>query len=719
VILSLFPLRSSLHAAPPVNLVPNGSFEGGPAAVTAAGWQLHKDVSMEKGAAADGDWYVSIKPVENAGKPNYVRSTGIPVKPNTGYIARCRLRLPKLAAHHTFGITKADGSFLVCRDAYVGKRPEWTESLLPFRTESQTRIGIHLGRRYGKGEIWYDAVELIEDNGVRIGDVSPRANPVPMASGEEKARGCIVSRQPWLRAVYPTFLPTRSQVSDEIPCRLAPGEYEPATFSVTALRPLSRVTVELTDDLVGPDGSVIPKADVTIGVVRTIKRWLTASSPLKPGQRYERRPLFIFPNSPVEIPEHETRRFWLTVRAQRDAVPGRYRGSVTVSAQDSQRFVLALQVEVLPIELPEPEVAYGMYYRQHKQYAEFRTEAFLRRSLADMKAHGMNSFSLYADLSEKKPDGSVELNPDGGTPYHYRDRSCSLNWQMRLLAEHKLLSRQHPLLLLPDWTFTNNPSLMAPFSSYGNGKGWPEFLVYLVDEPYSPKKVELAKRLNDLAHQVPGIRTVTAMGNPGELADYYDVWIVTTSIPETAEIVARARDLGKEVWSYNCVWNGSQPMNDRFFAGYHTWAHGLRGNWQWCYTEEGAGRVTADGELQLGLPTYEDPWRVSYVLSTPDGNVPTLGWEARREGIDDYRYLQALREAVRGALKSGTPEKRRVAREAQAFLSRVREQTTRSVRPPPALQPEYVYSFLYHPDLLPDDYDAIRQRAAEHLVRLQ
>ena len=160
-------------------------------------------------------------------------------------------------------------------------------------------------------------------------------------------------------------------------------------------------------------------------------------------------------------------------------------------------------------------------------------------------------------------------------------------------------------------------------------------------------------------------------------------------------------------------------MNDRFFAGYHTWTHGLRGNWQWCYTEKGAGRVTADGELQLGLPTYEDPWRVSYVLATPDSNVPTVGWEARREGIDDCRYLQTLRELCRKALKSTAADKRRIAREAEAFLSQVEEQTPRHVRPAPVLQLEYVYDFLYHPGLRSKDYDAIRQSAADHIVKLQ
>jgi len=159
---------------------------------------------VEKGAAAEGEWYVSIKPIKNTAAPNYVRLTDISVRPNTGYVARCRLRLPHASAHHTFAILNPDGSYFVSRDAYAGSRPAWAESRLPFRTRDQTRIGIHLGRRYGRGEIWYDAVELVEDDTVRIGDVSPRPNPFPTPTRAEERRGYIISRRHWMTSVCGT-----------------------------------------------------------------------------------------------------------------------------------------------------------------------------------------------------------------------------------------------------------------------------------------------------------------------------------------------------------------------------------------------------------------------------------------------------------------------------------------------------------------------------------
>ena len=706
---------SAAHAADAGNNpLPNGGFEDG-----AAGWTLFGEAAIEKGEAFDGERHLTARCTgKSGGVPSGAKLMGIAVKPNTGYIARCRLRRPKGGVHLTFGVLKSNGGFLVCRDGYTRRTDRWGESILPFRTGDESQIGIYVARRYGKGELWFDAVELVEDNSVRIGDMSPRPGyAFPTATPTEQRRGYTVSRRNWMQLVYPSMYPSRGETSQELTCRLSPDEYEPVTFSITSLRELKNVTVDIAGDLQGPDGAVLQAGNVTIGVVRTITRWLTSGAPLKPGQRYERRPLFLFPNHPVNISARETRQFWLTILAPPNLPAGRYAGRVTVSAQGAPTFELPLHVDVLPIKLALPEVTYGMYYRHHCQYPEFKTEEFFRRSMADMKAHGMNSFSVYVDLTEKKPDGTLALNADGGKPYHYKDRSCGLNWQMGILDECSLLSHKHPLLLLADSRFNKDPGLVASLDAYRMEKNWPEFLIYLVDEPSTPKKIALAKQLNDLVHKA-GVRTTTAMGKPGELAAYYDVWIVGAYAG--LDVTELAERMGKERWAYMCTWNGCQPRNDRFYAGYDTWTRRFRGNWLWCYTERTGGRVASDGKLELGVPGYEDPWRVAYVLPSKDGNIPTLGWEARREGVDDYRYLQTLRDAARAALDARDERLRARALAAQRFLKEVEQ---RSCIPATGKQyataPEYTYNFIMHPNLEPEDYDDIRRRAADYIMELQ
>lgn len=688
--------------AAPANLVANGSFEDG-----AAGWKLGEGVTVEQGPAAEGASFLRCANV-SPGVASAATCGPITVKPNTGYLARCKLRIEG-GAHYTFGILNPDGAFFACRDVYGCETEQWDESVLPFRTEQQTQVSVYVGRRYGASAIQFDAVELIEDDNVKIGDVSPRPNPFPEFTAAQQRTGYIVSPQPWLRLIYPSYYPKRGEVGGLTECRLSPGEYEPMTLALTAVRALHNVDVKLYSDLRGEEGGHLPAEAIQIGIVGHMTRWLTNSAPLKPGQRYERRPLLIYPNQPFDIPERETRQVWLTVHVPPDQPPGLYRGQLMIHAEGRGTLV-PLQVRVLPIRLAEAAPTYGMYYRHEQQPEGYQTEDFFRRCMADMHAHGMNSMSIYINPERKRADGTWEIDLE-------RDSNrYGLTRQMTLLSETGMASPTHPQLLLAadvTGTFFNEDKTVAAVDALRRERGWPELLFYLVDEP-SRAQYGIAMKLNDLVHRVPGVRTTTAMGEPGELADYYDVWIVTTSARALGEVIKLAQTKHKEVWTYNCQWNGSQPANDRYYCGYHMWTTGLRGNWQWCYTEDYSGSSRLTDEVPYKNPYYEEPWYVNYVLPTPEGNLPTLGWEGRREGIDDYRYLQTLREAVAQAGRS----KQRVAGEAASFLARVAKRTTAPDQPLPATNTGRNYGTVMHPGLGSEDYDQIRRQAADYIIKL-
>lgn len=694
----------SCLAAPP-NLVTNGSFEN-----EATGWTLGEGVTREQGAAADGAHYLRCANV----KPEVASSAMsalIQVKPNTGYLARCKFRIEG-GAHYTFGVMNPDGSFYACRDVYGCETEEWNESLLPFRTEQQTELRMYVARRYGASAILFDAVELIEDDMVKTGDMSPQPNPFPEVSAAQQAGGLIISAQPWLKLIYPTYYPTRQELGSPLQCQLAPGEYEPMTLALTALRALSQVDVKLYGDLLDQQGHRLPADAVRIGIVGLMKRYLTNSAPLQPGQCYERRPLLIYPNQPFEIPGRETRQVWLTVHAPADQPPGLYRGGLMIHAE-GRGTTVALQVRVLPITLAEGRPTYGMYYRHEDQPKDYQTPDFYRRCMADMHEHGMNSMSVYANVERRNADGTwaIDLEQDGAR--------YALANQMTLLSEAGLASPDHPLLFLAtgrsDGMFFNEDRLVAAVEKVRRERHWPELLFYLVDEPSGAARYALAKELNDIVHRVPGVRTTTALGDPGELADYYDVWICSTSSKSLRAIIKLAREKHKELWTYNCQWNGTQPANDRYFCGYHMWVNGLRGNWQWCYTEQYAGSSRLTDPVPYQNPYYEEPWYVNYVLPTPEGNLPTLGWEGRREGIDDYRYLQTLRAAIDAA----PPGRRSVATAAEKFLAQATKRATAPDQPLPATNSDRNYGFRMHPGLQPEDYDSIRRQAADYIIKLQ
>lgn len=710
-LLACLSLVTSRAATAPVSLIANGGFEEDVAAGGKGYWSIDAGAQIEDGMAAEGRRCLRF-----GDKPGGARQTGIAVKPHMGYMARCRFRLVGGGAHYTFGMLQPDGTWFVCKDAYAGDIGVWDEIVLPFRTEAQTSLGLCVSKRYGQAQILFDAVELVEDDAVEVGDVSPCPNPFPTPTKKEQARGYFVSTQPWMELVYPTRYPTRGEIADEIHCRLSPGEAEPVAFSLTSLRPLTGVRVSLTGDLKSPQGGTIPAGNVEIRVVKTLTRWLTCSAPLKPGQRFERRPLFLFPNQPVSIAERETQEFWITVCAPQEARPGVYSGRLRLVTDGAPEGVLMLRVEVLPIRLAEPDVTYGMYHRHSEQLPENKTEGFFRQALRDMRAHGMNSMSVYADVESKKANGEYQVDLD------YAANHYSLRKQMALLQEAGLASQDHLLLLLAagkyDGCFWGEDKTLAAIQQEQRQRGWPEFLLYLVDEPGGAERIALAKSLNNVAHRVPGLRTTTAIGEPGELADHYDVWIVSSSVANLTAVKAFAQQKGKEVWTYDCVSNGNQPRNDRYFAGYHTWSAGLKGNWQWCYTEKGSGHVTAAGDIEVPNPTYEDPWYATFLISAPGSAIPTLGFEARREGVDDYRYLQTLKQCIAKTPKPTTRKTQQVLSEAQEFLKEVTRRTSRPSSPPMATYARRNYDSLMHPGLTVADYDAIRRRAVDLILQL-
>ncbi len=203
-------------------------------------------------------------------------------------------------------------------------------------------------------------------------------------------------------------------VSPEIPVVAARGEYEPASFVISALTALEDLRVEV-DDLQG-DGGAIPGSQVD---VKAVKCWYQAGTAwtgirqdksrriLTPelllnddslvkvdeekkenhlklsfpeGEKYvwisdptDRKgggslPVAKFPVKdspvllPVDISSGRNKQFWLTVHVPADAEPGAYTGTITLKTPGAVIAELTLKLDVLPFELLPP------YYNSSMDY---------------------------------------------------------------------------------------------------------------------------------------------------------------------------------------------------------------------------------------------------------------------------------------------------------------------------------------------------------------
>ena len=175
----------------------------------------------------------------------------------------------------------------------------------------------------------------------------------PEWTDAERERGYVVYVDNYCRAMWPTQVPTREQICGSVACRLARDEYEPiqiGVFGVGSDQPLQHVRATVDIDL--PAEIRFMKYRERTPNAKPLKHLGPTPVPyhLRLGDTHE------------AIEPGHTGAFWITFHAAADVRAGKHAGSITVSVQGRPDVTLELTVEVLPIRLPEPDIAFGMYH---------------------------------------------------------------------------------------------------------------------------------------------------------------------------------------------------------------------------------------------------------------------------------------------------------------------------------------------------------------------
>jgi hypothetical protein len=376
-----------------------------------------------------------------------------------------------------------------------------------------------------------------------------------------------------------------------------------------------------------------------------------------------------------------------------------------VSAAGAGRRSLPLRIDVAPI-VPAPTA--GVLMGVYCYYLPQHTPEQLRDVFADMRAHGMTTaFVFNANLR-------IPIQTSGGRALIQWDQPNQLREVMELYGEAGF---GEPLMLLAPEAFHDAAMRVAgEDNGYGPGftaaysdlfaqlkreaaaRGWPPFIVAPYDEGYPYPFADLRFTLSRAL--IPPLRltglpvAVHSLNHPAgkawrferEFQPLIDVFLHTFAHPPgcgPAEYRGYAsweqyRDAmdaaGRQVLFYNPDCTGVHPEALRFVYGVGLWKLRARGMITWHYFESqrdggyGLGRRQGQAVLNLVYPPTAD---------RPGG--PTIGWEAIREGVQDYRLLAAWDHAVREGLQSEDPEvKARAvgARQAvDAIISRIRFQT--------------------------------------------
>ena len=469
----------------------------------------------------------------------------------------------------------------------------------------------------------------------------PAATPPP----EALARGFAVFSRHWSDPPSRMGRPRPDEMG-ALRMVAAPGQYEPACVSAWALRDLRSLRVRAAD--LGGSTGAIPASNMDVRVLRSIRGL----------------PPFLEKRPSIDLPGGQTVTFWLTVYVPPGTLPGFYRSQVELSADGTTAAHVPLLLRVLPVKLLLPQKGYGFWWkmdgRWHGYGAETPASAIdqIRKQFILLREHGCNMVSCYSiPRIAASANGHSSLDFTGEQFAH--DRYTLADF-IRLGRETRLFSPTVPLQypgteMIQDYsasalgTKRDSPDfdrsytdLCRQIDEWARRQGVPLAFACVDEIGNAPERVTEALRYYRDAKAGGVLTSVTDNSMYGgvflsaqpEMRDLLGMRVFNFITPE---MIADTRKARQKLWLYNLGPAGSDPALDRFVFGLFTDRCGADGYAQWAFQWPEGNRSPYESAA-AGKPSG-----YHYALPAPDGPLPTVGMEGVREGIDDARYLAALR----------------------------------------------------------------------------
>jgi len=352
---------------------------------------------------------------------------------------------------------------------------------------------------------------------------------------------------------------------------------------------------------------------------------------------------YVPPSMPKEfhttLTKGKVKWLWLSLRVPKDLAPGRYEGNLEVAAGDRAAVTLPIALNVLAAELPDPDKIYGIFLRASRKLdnVHYVDDARYQAQLRAMHELGLNALIVDPFPSLEKFDESLGLMREAGFTGPIVCMESDVKAAAAIMAKH----------------------------GYG-----PFF--YGVDEPGAKTDKayrEKAKRIQDVGGKVvAAMRSDTSRRYAADgLIDmpilshcYIPGTAVTREYTGPEKWIPHMQDKTKFAHRlyYFQSWTDLQHTWLRMWYGFYLYRSGFDGVMPYCLMA-----------FQKGLPYHTDAriWNIRrgraamkmFCTAYPskEGPVPTLQWEAYREGITDMRWIrlyEKLDKESGGALTNET-----------------------------------------------------------------
>jgi hypothetical protein len=512
--------------------------------------------------------------------------------------------------------------------------------------------------------------------------------PLPELTSEEISRGYIFFKRPYIDLIFPNSIPQEKEIIRDTTLEIlvSPGEYEPLTFAVRALKDLKNWEISISD-FYSKEKNKISKENVRIGIVKCLNKRRLYN--INWSNEYINIPVYIEEKNEVDIPKDTNKQFWFTIHIPENTKPGIYTGQITFApifgSEAGMKSTLYLKINVLPIKLETPKgKLFGMYYTCKRNSKEE-----IIRDFRNMKEYGMTTVGLCI------PFNPEEVKEEGGKFLFKFKKDDRFIW---CIEAYKEVGFEEPILLLggPDQfaynylskTFSEDSTdfenkyknFMNSFIEEAKRRNWPKMIFQPFDEPSWQSTSLMEKTLKAL-------KLLKEIGLPTETdgpfdefmkkAEQYTDYLNINGGLCPLDILKELKKKGKYILMYNNDVEGYRPEVMRYSAGYYTWITGIDGVFNWEYQG-------------IGKDPYNDIKHINsnfiywYPKTERETGGPAITYEAFREGIDDYRYLLTHKKLVEKLKSSDDPQKRQKGINSEEkinsllskikFTQRIREQ---------------------------------------------
>jgi hypothetical protein len=466
-----------------------------------------------------------------------------------------------------------------------------------------------------------------------------------------------------------TMLLIPPEASNEISLDIWRGEYEPAAVNIINCSGKKLQLAVSLSPLSGPN-SVVIDSKSTIAVRRAI--YVSAK---EKGEIADA--LVLQEERPFEIQPGEISQIWLSVRNPA-LKAGTYKGSIGFMANipEANQYpikTIALNIKVEPFELTV-DTKLGTCVWAYPEYIS-AAKNHIKECAKDMREHYTNVFVVHPS----------------NVPYLHNKKQIQARQedefrQFGQMIDEYSYARTFLLFLAftPDkkdygrFGLWGSTAWQKEFAVWlkditnilkGHGIGYDRFALYPFDELLGKEFYEIAKQIKTID---PKIRIYANSFGEGpadfnRLQSLIDIWCLSRSECEKHPgWLENIKGFGKEVWTYQARPPGKANEPYSYYRLLPWWAfqNGLTGFGFWVYADPYSDDSWDDYYAPAGHYGVVYGAAGSPVVTGGENIIPSRRWEAWREGIEDYMYLEELQKAA-DKIKITNPAK---ATQIQQFI---------------------------------------------------